>query len=67
MPTLTGSLWFTNYHPRQVENELIFVFGFKYSVSKHDILTSFKKVPFGFFFSLADQNRVEIVRQDRET
>ena len=36
----------------QVENELIFVFGFKYSVSKQKILTSFKKVPFSFSFSL---------------
>ena len=66
MPTLTVSQCFANYHPRQVENELIFVFGFKCSVGKREILTSFKKVPFGFF-SLVDQNRVQIVRQDRET
>jgi len=54
MPTLTVSQCFTNYHPRQVENELIFVFGFKCSVGENKILTSFKKVPFGFFFSLVD-------------
>ena len=35
----------------QVENELTFVFGFKYSVNKHEILTSFKKGPFSFFCS----------------